>query len=191
MEELAENFSNHIGKLISKKLGEQITKSVSQNLSSNSIDTYQQIEYIVKSQMEYFLNGLGDKELTEVAKNIFNTFVEKDDDNLIKAIKIFVRTYGFYHNMLLKRKLFQWRINANKRRVKMRSITNNKKNTSLYYVTNQEMSLVQQEKKDNPNIHNKLYKNGINKKNDADFNEELKELKDINQRRPGTKKTRK
>ena len=36
-------------------------------------------------------NGLKEKEINDIAKNIFNSFVEQDDESIINSVKLFIR----------------------------------------------------------------------------------------------------
>ena len=48
--------------------------------------------------IETYLSNLKDNDYKEIANNIFNSFVDEDDKNLIKAINCFKRTYEYYQD---------------------------------------------------------------------------------------------
>ena len=71
--------------------------------------------------IESYLSNLKDNEYKEIANNIFNSFVEEDDKNLIKAINFFKRTYEYYYQELnLRKKFFKWK----KTSLKLKMINN-------------------------------------------------------------------
>ena len=110
MEDLIENFSNHISKMLSKRLGSQIENIMSRNPIKNNEENYTEIETSIKSAIESFFYRSNDKDYNEIATNIYNSFVEKDDENIINAIKVLIRTYSYYEEMNMRKKLFKWKI---------------------------------------------------------------------------------
>ena len=53
--------------------------------------------------IESYLSNLKDNDYKEITSNIFNSFVEEDDKNLIKGIKFFIRTSQYYHELNLRK----------------------------------------------------------------------------------------
>ncbi len=69
------------------------------------------MENNVKNTIKNYLENCNENDLYEISKNIFNSFVDKDDENIIKAVKFLIKTYSFYSEMNLRKKLNQWRFN--------------------------------------------------------------------------------
>ena len=135
MEDLVDNFSKHISKMLSKRLGSQIENIISRNPLRNNEENYTEIETSIKSAIESFFYRASDKDYQDIATNIYNSFVEKDDQNIINAIKNIIRTYSYYEEMNLRKKLYQWKINSSKK-----NNYNNNSNFIISYQNNIETS---------------------------------------------------
>lgn len=111
MEELFYNFADHVGKMINPKLGNDIKIFLRKNINANtSTDEYTAIECEVKRIMTNYFKNANQKEYFEIATNLFNAYVENDDENLIRSIKYFIRIYSYFQTILLKKRFFKWRI---------------------------------------------------------------------------------
>ena len=153
MEDLVLNFSNHLNKMISNNLGNQIKKLLNEKKYENEND-YASLENNVKNTIKNYLENCNENDLYEISKNILNSFVDKDDENIIKAVKFLIKTYSFYSEMNLRKKLNQWRFNIidddnNNFKNKKRSNSKNKNEI----------------KKNNNNVFEKLYKDSYKKNN--------------------------
>ena len=153
MEDLVLNFSNHLSKMISKNLGNQIKILLNEKKYENEND-YSNLEINVKNIIKNYLENCNENDLYEISKNIFNAFVDKDDENIIKAVKFLIKTYSFYLEMNLRKKLNQWRFNIidddnNNFKNKKRSNSKNKNEI----------------KNNNNNVFEKLYKDSYKKNN--------------------------
>ena len=174
MEDLIDNFSKHISKMLSKRLGSQIENIISRNPIKNNEENYSEIETSIKSAIESFFYRSNDKDYNEIATNIYNSFVEKDDENIINAIKILIRTYSFYEEMNIRKKLFKWKINSmnnkkiNNYVISYQNLIDNNKNKSRSLSKNKSPNYPYYRKKSNIDE----YKN-----NDNDNNKKKKELK--------------
>ena len=120
MEDLLENFSKHINKVISSKLGSKIRNLARATTNYRTDEDYSRMESNIQMIIESYLSNLKDNEYKEIANNIFNSFVEEDDKNLIKAINFFKRTYEYYQELNLRKKFFKWR----KTSLKLKMINN-------------------------------------------------------------------
>ena len=109
MEDLLENFSKHINKIISSKLGTKIRNLSRATTNYRTEEDYSRMESNIQMLIESYLSNLKDNDYKEIANNIFNSFVEEDDKNLIKAINFFKRTYEHYQELNLRKKFFKWR----------------------------------------------------------------------------------
>ena len=146
MEDLLENFSKHINKLISSKLGTKIRNLARATTNYRTDEDYSRVESNIQMLIESYLSNLKDNDYKEIANNIFNSFVDEDDKNLIKAINFFKSTYEHYQEMNLRKKFFKWR----KMSLKLKMINN--------LVEKERMA--QQEK--NLNLNNNIKNNNIN-----------------------------
>ena len=146
MEDLLENFSKHINKLISNKLGTKIRNLARATTNYRTDEDYSRVESNIQMLIESYLSNLKDNDYKEIANNIFNSFVDEDDKNLIKAINFFKSTYEHYQEMNLRKKFFKWR----KMSLKLKMINN--------LVEKERMA--QQEK--NLNLNNNIKNNNIN-----------------------------
>ena len=158
MEELFNNFANHVSHLISPSLGMEIQRYLRQKLRNGaSPDEYNQIENEIKMIMANYFQNASDKDYMDMSTNLFNAYVENDDENFIKSVKFFIRIYSYYQDINLKKKLFKWRINALK--LKMLKNNNNKNNM---IVKSNSSSKIMNNLSNNNNIN---YNNGLNNNN--------------------------
>ena len=160
MDDLVNNFTGHLKKMIGKKIGEEIKNKIDVNKD------YIEVESEIKKNILIYLKKANEKEINDIAKNIFNSFVEQDDESIINSVKLFIRIYNYYHSMLLRKKVYQWRIN----------IATKQKSKTKINVTKQI-----KEVKYNPNIHNTLYNKGMKKKEKVYTNKELKDIAKMDQ----------
>lgn len=160
MDDLVNNFAGHLKKMIGKKIGEEIKNKIDVNKD------YIEVESEIKKNILIYLKKANEKEINDIAKNIFNSFVEQDDESIINSVKLFIRIYNYYHSMLLRKKVYQWRIN----------IATKQKSKTKINVTKQI-----KEVKYNPNIHNTLYNKGMKKKEKVYTNKELKDIAKMDQ----------
>jgi hypothetical protein len=165
MEDLLENFSKHINKVISSKLGSKIRNLARATTNYRTDEDYSRMESNIQMLIESYLSNLKDNEYKEIANNIFNSFVEEDDKNLIKAINFFKRTYEYYQELNLRKKFFKWR----KTSLKLKMINN---------LVSKEMK---SKKENNNNIinKNKMQLNEI-RYNDNDSNDDKEENNNYN-----------
>ena len=160
MDDLVNNFAGHLKKMIGKKIGEEIKNKIDVNKD------YIEVESEIKKNILIYLKKANEKEINDIAKNIFNSFVEQDDESIINSVKLFIRIYNYYHSMLLRKKVYQWRIN----------IATKQKSKTKINVTKQI-----KEVKYNPNIHNTLYNKGMKKKEKVYTNKELNDIAKMDQ----------
>ena len=165
MEDLLENFSKHINKVISSKLGSKIRNLARATTNYRTDEDYSRMESNIQMLIESYLSNLKDNEYKEIANNIFNSFVEEDDKNLIKAINFFKRTYEYYQELNLRKKFFKWR----KTSLKLKMINN---------LVSKEMK---SKKENNNNIinKNKIQLNEVRYK-DNDINDDKEENNNYN-----------
>ena len=120
MEDLLENFSKHVNKVISSKLGSKIRNLARAKTNYRTEEDFAKLESNIQMLIESYLSNLKDNDYKEIANNIFNSFVEEDDKNLIQAINFYKRTYEYYQEMNLRRKFYKWRKTA----LKLKMINN-------------------------------------------------------------------
>jgi len=156
MEDLVLNFSNHLRKMISKNLGNQLQQLLQENTYQTEED-YSNLEINVKNTIKNYFENCNEQDLYEISKNIFNTYVDKDDENIIKAVKFLIKTYSYYLDMLLRKKLNQWRFNV------IDDVNSNIKNKKRSNSNSKKSNNNKSEK--NKNIFEKLYNDSLKKKN--------------------------
>ena len=190
MEDLLENFSKHVNKIISSKLGSKIRNLARAKTNYRTEEDFAKLEANIQMLIESYLSNLKDNDYKEIASNIFNSFIEEDDKNLIKAINFYKRTYEHYQEMNLRRKFHKWRKTA----LKLKMINNllikenyskNQNSSKLNQINKNDKKILKYEsikKEENNNFNNKLIrqennyynfnndfepkKNGINSYND-------------------------
>ena len=166
MEELFNNFANHVGHLISPTLGMEIQRYLRQKLRNGvSPDEYNNIENDIKMIMANYFQNASDQDYMDMSTNLFNAYVENDDENFIKSVKFFIRIYSYYQDINLKKKLFKWRINSIK--LKMLKNNNNKNNT---IVKSNSSSKIMSNVSNNTFNSNMNYNNMINNNNNMYMN---------------------
>ena len=141
MEDLFKNFSEHVGKMLSPKLENEIKLYLSRKLINNSnIEDYSEIENDIKNIMAIYFQSATDRDYLEMSTNLYNSYVETDDKNIIQAIKYFIRVYSYYENIRLQKILYKWRINAfklkmqsNEENTQFNNTNKNTKSSSTYY----------------------------------------------------------
>ena len=112
MEDLLENFSKHVNKIISSKLGSKIRNLARAKTNYRTEEDFAKLEANIQMLIESYLSNLKDNDYKEIANNIFNSFIEEDDNNLIKAVNFYKRTYEYYQEMNLRKKFYKWRKTA-------------------------------------------------------------------------------
>ena len=165
MEDLIDNFSKHINKLISSKLGSKIRNLARSKPNYRTDEDYAKLESNIQMLIESYLSNLKDNDYKEIANNIFNSFIEEDDNNLIKAINFYKRTYEYYQEMNLRKKFYKWRKTA----MKLKMINN--------FILQENYSKNQSEKKaniikinDNNKIPKLKYEDNKMNNNQSTFN---------------------
>ena len=171
MEDLLENFSKHVNKIISSKLGSKIRNLARAKTSYKTEEDYAKLETNIQMLIESYLSNLKDNDYKEIANNIFNSFVEEDDNNLIKAINFYKRTYEYYQEMNLRRKFYKWRKTA----LKLKMINNLilKENLSKTKIIDN-INLIKENNKKLPKI---VYENNKLEENNNFINNEIENQK--------------
>ena len=109
MEDLLENFSKHVNKVISSKLGSKIRNLSRAYTNYRGEEDFSRLETNIQMLIESYLSNLKENDYKEIANNIFNSFVDEDDKNLIKAVNFYKRTYEHYQELNLRKKFNKWR----------------------------------------------------------------------------------
>ena len=122
MEDLFMNFADHLSLIISPILGNQVKQYLRRRLlQKNSPEEYINIENEVKSIMTNYFENASDKDYLDMSANLYNSYVEYDDKNFIKSIKMIIRIYSYYQELKLRKILAKWRIKAIKLRMNKNS----------------------------------------------------------------------
>ena len=195
MDDLINSFSEHLNKTISKKLGALIKRQF------NGYSDYNEVETDIKATIQQFFINASEKEIDEISKNIFHSFVERDDENIIETVKLLIKIYSYYQDIIIRKKFYQWRIYINtlkngtppekesyikispqnRKNVGQKSDISNKRSKSKEKDIKNNNIKIEKNIKINNNIHEDLYQEGMRKKNQVYFQNELKELAKLNQ----------
>ena len=163
MEDLMDNFSKHINKLISPKLGACIRNLAKNSKNFQTDEDISKLETNIQMLIESYLTNLKDNDYKEIAKNIFNSFIEEDDKNIIKAVNFYKRTYQHYQEMNLRKKFFRWRKTSLKlkminllmaQKAQFGNKNKNNKNKTLNHVASGNFQSQKEEVKNNNNSNN-------------------------------------
>ena len=128
MEDLFFNFADHLSHIISPSLGNQVKQYLRRRLrQNNNPEDYINIENEIKSIMTNYFENANDKEYLDISANLYNSYVEYDDENFIKCIKTFIRIYSYYQELKLRKVLAKWRIKAIKLRMNNKNTNYNNK----------------------------------------------------------------
>jgi hypothetical protein len=170
MEELFNNFAEHVSKLISPILGNRIKQYLYNKLQEeNSPELYNEVENDIKILMTNYFQNATDKDFNDISTNLFNAYVENDDENFIKSVKFFIRTYSYYQDLNLKKKLYRWRINVLKLKMKKNNqnnkISKSKSSSQINNYNNQNPFM-----NNNYNNNSYNYNNGNNNFYNNNFN---------------------
>lgn len=170
MEELFNNFAEHVSKLISPILGNRIKQYLYNKLQEeNSPELYNEVENDIKILMTNYFQNATDKDFNDISTNLFNAYVENDDENFIKSVKFFIRTYSYYQDLNLKKKLYRWRINVLKLKMKKNNqnnkISKSKSSSKINNYNNQNPFM-----NNNYNNNSYNYNNGNNNFYNNNFN---------------------
>ena len=131
MEDLFMNFADHLSRIISPVLGNQVKQYLRRRLrQNNNPEEYINIENEIKSIMTNYFENANDKEYLDMSANLYNSYVEYDDENFIKSVKMFIRIYSYYQELNLRKVLAKWRIKTIKLRMMNKNVNNYNNNIS-------------------------------------------------------------
>ena len=118
MEDLFMNFADHLSRIISPVLGNQVKQYLRRRLrQNNNPEEYINIENEIKSIMTNYFENARDKDYLDMSANLYNSYVEYDDENFIKSVKMIVRIYSFYQELNMRKILSRWKIKTIKLRM--------------------------------------------------------------------------
>ena len=119
------NFADHLSHIISPVLGNQVKQYLRRRLrQNNNPEEYINIENEIKSIMTNYFENASDKEYLDMSANLYNSYVEYDDENFIKSVKMFIRIYSYYQELKLRKVLAKWRIKTIKLRMNNKYLNN-------------------------------------------------------------------
>ena len=118
MEELFLNFADHLSHIISPALGNQVKQYLRRRLrQNNNPEEYINIENEIKAIMTNYFENASDKDYLDMSANLYNSYVEYDDENFIKSVKMIVRIYSYYQELKLRKIFARWKIKTIKLRM--------------------------------------------------------------------------
>ena len=135
MEDLFLNFADHLSHIISPLLGNQVKQYLNRRLrQNNNPEEYINIENEIKSIMTNYFENASDKDYLDMSANLYNSYVEYDDENFIKSVKMIIRIYSYYQELKLRKILAKWRIRTIKLRINTKNniSSSNLKEKSLH-----------------------------------------------------------
>ena len=135
MEDLFINFADHLSRIISPALGNQVKQYLRRRLrQNNNPEEYINIENEIKSIMTNYFENASDKDYLDMSANLYNSYVEYDDENFIKSVKMIIRIYSYYQELKLRKILAKWRIRTIKLRINTKNniSSSNLKEKSLH-----------------------------------------------------------
>ena len=168
MEDLFLNFADHLSHIISPVLGNQVKQYLRRRLhQNNNPEEYINIENEIKSIMTNYFENASDKEYLDMSANLYNSYVEYDDENFIKSVKMFIRIYSYYQELKLRKVLSKWRIKTIKLRMNNKNINynyNNKISNSMNNSNLKDKSLHRNNSAGFSKLSNKYGNNSYNNK---------------------------
>ena len=127
MEDLFMNFADHLSNIISPELGNKVKQYLRRRLlQKNNPEEYINIENEIKSIMTNYFENASDKDYLDMSANLYNSYVEYDDEIFIKSVKMMVRIYSYYQELKLRKVLAKWRIKTIKLRMNKDNNLNHK-----------------------------------------------------------------
>ena len=133
MEDLFMNFADHLSHIISPVLGNQVKQYLRRRLGqNNNPEEYINIENEIKSIMTNYFENASDKDYLDMSANLYNSYVEYDDENFIKSVKMIIRIYSYYQELKLRKVLAKWRIKSIKLRINNKNSNSNLKDKALH-----------------------------------------------------------
>ena len=154
MEDLFMNFADHLTKIISPNLGNQVKEYLKRRLRQNANpEEYINIENEIKSIMTNYFENASDKDYLDMSANLYNSYVEYDDENFIKSVKMIIRIYSYYQELKLRKIFAKWKIKTLKLRL-FNKKNNNNYNYNYSFNTNKKISnSINNNSKDNKSLH--------------------------------------
>ena len=136
------NFADHLSHIISPILGNQVKQYLRRRLlQSNNPEEYINIENEIKSIMTNYFENASDKDYLDMSANLYNSYVEYDDENFIKSVKMFIRIYSYYQELKLRKVLAKWRIKSIKLRMNKDNYLNNRITNNMNNINQKDKSL--------------------------------------------------
>jgi hypothetical protein len=201
MEDLLENFIQHLEKNVSIKLGEDLKRYINDvmNNSPNAFEeNYEEIEHGIKQIIGNFFKNCEHKIFLEISKNLYNGYIDYDDNNIISAVKYFVRVYSKFEEIKVKKMFYRWRINILYPDNKKDNLGNYNKNISssinnenfdspisietfnkLQQTKNKKKNFKNNNDKNTNDIFNKLYMDSFKKQDERLLKDEFKKISEL------------
>jgi hypothetical protein len=163
MEELLKNYINHIESNISPILSNELNKILKTNLENNI--EIEEIEIKIKEAFIKYIKEMSSKDIGNTAKRIYDSYVDYDDNNLIRSIRFLKRIREKFSNFRLSKYFTNWRI---------LSMINKKDNFDLNYKNNNNNNDIDTYNKNSMENNRNLSKQNNNKNKNS--KEEVNEI---------------
>lgn len=113
MEELLRNFVSHLNNNFSNKLAIEVNSFISNiNFDNLPSESFPEIENQIKNIISNYFLKSDDKEYNAISKNLYYSYIDEDDKNLINGVKFLIKFYSKFESLNLKKKFYKWRIKS-------------------------------------------------------------------------------
>jgi hypothetical protein len=175
MEDLLYKYKSFLEKNISPKLGERLEDYL-QTFKLNKEHNFDEIEHDIKLIVTNYLNNCNTNDFLQISHNLYDSYIENDDMNLINSVKFIIRLYSKYEDLNFKKYLLRWKLFS-----KCNKFKSNKgakvysTNTSLYF----DEESKQPKSSNRTDIFDRLYRDATKKHEEKILNDELKKLNEL------------
>ena len=101
MDELLKNYIKHIDNNISPNLAKELSQTLTQQLEKNQ--QIEDIEIILKETFVKYIRRMNSKDSDITAKRLYDSYVDYDDNNLIRSNRFLIRIYQKFFNLKLSK----------------------------------------------------------------------------------------
>ena len=109
MEELLYKYQSFLEKNVSKKLAARLEDYL-QTFKINKEHNLDEIEHDVKLIVTNFLNNCNQNDFLQISNNLYESFIESDDINLINSVKFIIRLYSKNEDLQMRKFLLRWKL---------------------------------------------------------------------------------
>jgi hypothetical protein len=174
MEELLFKYKSFLEQNISPKLSSRLEDYL-QTFKLNKEHNFDEIEHDIKLIVTNFLNNCNANDFLQISHNLYESFIENDDMNLINSVKFLIRLYSKYEDLFLKKIILRWKLFSKCNKLKttkpIKKVYSN--NNSLCFDD------IKQKSSNRTDIFDRLYRDATKKHEEKLLNDELKKLNEL------------